>query len=176
MYLKLKKIKKTKSTLPIDIPCQLSREFAAELSTPVSNIINTSLLQHKYPSLWKHEWVTPAPKVRNPKLMKDLRKISCTSDFSKLYEGYLKEWILEDIQPNLDPSQYGNEAGSGTDHLLVAFVDKVLNSLTHLRVTLLSLPTWLTAAFDQQDLFIAIHCPITSQLPSRPKDQKMTVK
>ena len=63
VYLKLKHLKKTKSTLPIDIPCKLTREVAAELAAPVTNIINASLSQHKYPSLWKHEWVTPAPKV-----------------------------------------------------------------------------------------------------------------
>ena len=67
--------------------------------------------------------------MKNPKVFKDLRQISCTSDFSKLYEGFLKEWILKDIHPNLDPSQYGNEAGTGTDHLLLAFVDKVLKLL-----------------------------------------------
>ena len=129
VYNRMKKLKKTKSTLPIDIPCDLTREFAAELTSPVADIINSSLVQHKYPALWKHEWVVPAPKVKNPKVLKDLRKISCTSDFSKLYEGFLKEWILEDIQPHLDPSQYGNEAGTGTDHLLVAFVDKVMKLL-----------------------------------------------
>ena len=44
--LKLETIKKTKSTLPIDIPCQLVREFGDELSTPVADIINASLNQH----------------------------------------------------------------------------------------------------------------------------------
>ena len=86
--LKLETIKKTKSTLPIDIPCQLVREFAAELSTPVADIINASLKQHSYPTLWKHEWVVPAPKVKQPKRLEDLRKISCTSDFTARTSAY----------------------------------------------------------------------------------------
>ena len=67
VYMKLRKLKKTKTTLPIDIPCQLTREFAAELSNPVADIINTSLKQYKYPAFWKHEWVVPAPKKKEPK-------------------------------------------------------------------------------------------------------------
>ena len=181
VYNRMKKLKKTKSTLPIDIPCDLTKEFAAELTSPVADIINSSLVQHKYPALWKHEWVVPAPKVKNPKVLKDLRKISCTSDFSKLYE-----WILEDIQPHLDPSQYGNEAGTGTDHLLVAFVDKVLKlldtseSYTAVIVAMVDL----CAAFDRQDPTLAIkkflklglRPSIVQVLVSYLQDRKLTVK
>ena len=186
VYLKLKHLKKTKSTLPIDIPCKLTREVAAELAAPVTNIINASLSQHKYPSLWKHEWVTPAPKVKNPKTMKDLRKISCTSDFSKLYEGFLKEWILDDIQPNLDPSQYGNEAGPGTEHLLVAMIDKVLKLLDTVEgkaAVIASMVDW-SAAFDRQDptkaiekfLKLGLRSSLIQILVSYLQERKMTVK
>ena len=186
VFSRLRHLKKTKSTLPIDIPCDLTRDFAAELASPVADIINCSLAQHKYPSLWKHEWVVPAPKVKNPKLLKDLRKISCTSDFSKLYEGFLKGWILEDIQHQLDPSQYGNEAGSGTDHLLVAFVDKVLKLLDtseSYTAVLAAMIDW-SAAFDRQDPTLAIkkflklglRPSIVQLLVSYLQDRKMTVK
>ena len=186
VYLKLKKIKKTKSTLPIDLPCQLTTEFASQLSSPVTDIINTSLQQHKYPTLWKHEWVVPAPKKKEPKCLEDLRKISCTSDFSKLYEGFLKEWILEDIKPNLDFSQYGNEAGTGTEHMLVAFIDKVLKLLDttegHAAV-IAAMVDW-RAAFDRQDPTLAIQkflnlglrSSLVQVLVSYLQERKMTVK
>ena len=48
-------------------------------------------------------------KVTQPKTMKDLRKISSTSDFSKVYESFLKEWIMEDIGPNIDIGQFGGQ-------------------------------------------------------------------
>ena len=51
------------------------------------------------------------PKTKNPKVIKDLRKISCTSDYSKLFERFLKTWILEDIQADLDLVQFGNQKG-----------------------------------------------------------------
>ena len=99
---RLKHLKKTKSTLPIDLPDKLRQACAVELTTPLTDIINFSLTKAVYPRLWKQEWVTPAPKVTNPRVIKDLRKISCTSDFSKLYEGFLKDWIVEDIYHKLD--------------------------------------------------------------------------
>ena len=111
VHQRLNSLKKTKSTLPIDIPEKLRRACSVELTTPLTNIINSSLYQSQYPKLWQHEWVTPAPKVTNPKVIKDLRKISCTSDFSKLYEGFLKDWIVEDIYHNLDIGQYGGRVG-----------------------------------------------------------------
>ena len=63
----------------------------------MKDIINSCLVEHYYSKLWKKEVITPAPKVTHPKLISDLRKISSTSDYSKVFEGFLKDWILEDI-------------------------------------------------------------------------------
>ena len=119
VYLRLNKVKKTKSTLPIDIPDKLRLECSAHLAAPLSNIINDSLNQSVYPALWKHEWVTPAPKITNPQDITDLRKISCTSHFSKLYEEFLKDWIMEDVSENIDIGQFGGQGGIGTEHMIV---------------------------------------------------------
>ena len=66
-----------------------------------THIFNSSLKKYHYPKLWKHEWVVPAQKVNNPKVLKDLRKISLTSEFSLIYEGIMKDWIMRDIGPLL---------------------------------------------------------------------------
>ena len=113
VYLKLKGQKNTKSTLPIDIPDNLRKEFAPEISLPLTNIINACLTQQKFPSMWKFEWVSPVPKVTNPKTLKDLRKISCTSNYSKNFERLLKEYILADICDNMDIGQFGGQEGTG---------------------------------------------------------------
>ena len=60
---------------------------------------------YNYPQLWKHEWVVPAEKIPNPATIKDLRKISLTSEFSLIYEGIIKDWIMTDITPNKDSMQ-----------------------------------------------------------------------
>ena len=87
---RLYKLKCRKSTQPIDLPSKLRKQFACELAIPLADIINSSLSKYKYPQLWKHEWVVPAEKIPNPATMKDLRKISLTSEFSLIYKGSSK--------------------------------------------------------------------------------------
>ena len=158
VYQRLNKLKKTKSTLPVDIPEKLRRACSVELSEPLTDIINSSLVQAQYPKLWQQEWVTPAPKVTNPKVIKDLRKISCTSDYSKLYEGFLKDWIVEDIYNNLDIGQYGGRTGTGTEHMIVCLLDRILKLLDQhpdKSAVIAASLDW-TAAFDRQDPTLAI--------------------
>ena len=158
VYVRLAKVKKTKSTLPIDIPDKLRRECSPHLAAPLSTIINDSLNQSVYPSLWKHEWVTPAPKITNPKEITDLRKISCTSDYSKLYEGFIKDWIMEDVSENIDIGQFGGQPGIGTEHMLVCLVDRILHLLDTYPDKSAVISTCLdwSAAFDRQDPTLAI--------------------
>ena len=107
----------------------LRKEFCPEFAAPLTDILNASLNQCEYPSPWKLELVTPVPKVPHPTKLKDLRKICSTSDFSKLFEGIIKQWILEDIQDEIDPSQFGDQKGTGTEHLIVRFTDRILKLL-----------------------------------------------
>ena len=124
----------------------------------MTDIINTSLQQQVYPTLWKKELITPVPKVTHPKQLKDLRKISSTSDFSKVFEGFLRDWLMEDILDNIDPGQYGELKGSGSEHMLVCLVDRILQLLdvhTVQSAVIAALVDW-KAAFDMQDPTIAI--------------------
>ena len=158
VYERLKSLKKTRSTLPIDIPDKLRQACAVELAEPLTDIINSCLTEGQYPTLWKNEWVTPAPKVTNPKEIKDLRKISCTSDYSKLFEGFLKDWIIEDIYNKLDIGQFGGRSGMETEHMIVCLLDRILKLLdTHpdKSAVIAALLDW-SAAFDRQDPTLAI--------------------
>ena len=158
IYERIIKQKKTKTSLPIDIPYKLKKEFAPEIATPVADTVNECLMQQVFPDIWKNEWVTPAPKIANPKILSDLRKISCTSDYAKLFEGILKDWILEDILDKFDIGQYGGQGGVGTEHLLVCFVDRILYLLDRHRdksAVIAAFVDW-SAAFDRQDPTLAI--------------------
>ena len=186
VYLKLRRQKKTKTTLPIDIPENLKKEFSPELALPLANIINASLNQQRFPKAWKFEWVTPVPKVSSPKVLKDLRKISCTSDFSKICEDFLKEFILEDISENLDVGQFGGQRGTGTDHMIVCLVNRVLQLLDTYRdhtAVIAACIDW-AAAFDRQDptlsiksfIEIGVRPSLIPILISYLDDRKMQVK
>ena len=158
VYLRLQRIKKTKSTLPIDIPARIRKECEMWLAEPLTSIINNSLEQSVYPYLWKQEWVTPGPKITHPKNITDLRKIACTSDYSKLYEGFIKDWIMDDVASKIDIGQFGGLPGTGTEHLLVCLIDRILKLLdenTDRSAVIMTLLDW-AAAFDRQDPTIAI--------------------
>ena len=107
----------------------LINDTICELAIPLSDIINSCLSEYHYPRPWKHEWVVPAEKINNPVSLKDLRKISLTSECSLIFEGFIKDWILEDIAPKIDISQYGNQKGTSTEHLIVNMMDKILQLL-----------------------------------------------
>ena len=48
------------------------------------------------------------------------------SDLSKLYEGFLKDWIMEDVNENIYIGQFGGQNGLGTEHIIVCFLDRIL--------------------------------------------------
>ena len=158
VYLRICRIKKTKSTLPIDIPDKLRQECAPQLAGPLKTIINNSLQQSIYPAVWKYEWVTAAPKITCPKVIGDLRKISSTSDYSKVYEGFLKDWIMEDISENIDIGQFGGQAGMGTEHMIVCYLDRIMKLLDENpnKSAVMAISLDWAAAFDRQDPTIAI--------------------
>ena len=155
---RLFRLKCRKSTQPIDLPSKLRKEFPCELATPMTDIINSCLEKYHYPLPWKHEWVVPCEKVANPTSIKDLRKISLTSEFSLVFEGFIKDWIMEDIAPKIDKSQYGNQKGTSTEHLIVKLMDRILRLLDTNKTqsaVIASMLDW-SAAFDRQDPTLAI--------------------
>ena len=160
VYERINRIKKTKSTLPIDIhiPDKLRQECSPHLAAPLTTIMNNCLTQSVYPTLWKQEWVTPAPKITNPQTISDLRKISCTSDYSKTFEGFLKGWIIEDVCKNLDIGQFGGQAGIGTEHMIVCFIDRILQLLDTYpdKSAVIATSIDWSAAFDRQDPTLGI--------------------
>ena len=81
IWKKITKMKKKSTTVKGDIPWKIIHEFAVELSEPLANIYNSASLAGVWPSFWKHEYVTPVPKVYLPRNFDDLRKISCTKNW-----------------------------------------------------------------------------------------------
>ena len=72
----LEKIKENKSVPPGDLPPKLMKAFAAELSIPLCDIINSSIRLGAWSKLYKSEMITPVPKIFPPKSVDELRNIS----------------------------------------------------------------------------------------------------
>ena len=102
---------------------------AEEISFPLSDIYDRAVSHGEYPDLYKMEIVTPAPKCYPPQTAKDLRKISGTLNFSKILESIIAEYMVGDMRPSRDPSQYGNCKGVSTQHYLIKIIDRILTVL-----------------------------------------------
>ena len=74
--------------------------------------------------------VTHVPKTKyQPQNCTQIRKIASTSDFSDNFEVFLRKWILEDIDKSININQFAGRRGMGTEHMIVAMVDRVLQLL-----------------------------------------------
>ena len=178
--------KKTKTTLALDIPDKLRKEASVFMAKPLTDIFNSCLREGVYPRIWKHEYVTPVPKKKKDlKNLDDVRKIASTSDYSKAFEHILLKWINEDISKNLSKRQFGGKKGVGTEHLIIALVDKIKKALDNPEcdAAILSSYDW-SGAFDRVDptlaaiklVKIGIRSSIVKVLIDFLNERKMTVK
>ena len=188
VYKMIKNTKKTKSTLKGDLPYALCQEFAAELAEPLSHIFNESLMQHEYPDIWKHEYVSPVPKEFPPESEAKLRKISGTFFFSKQFERFIATWIHQDIEKQLDTACYGGVKGMSTSHYMIKLVHEILqaldgNSKGDVNAVIATFYDW-SKAFDMQDHQLGIEsfikCGVRSSLlpilVNYLQNRRMTVK
>ena len=121
-YMLLKKVS-SKSPGIGDIPPRILTEFAAEIATPICNIINASLHECTFPPQWKRAKVIPIPKSNPPETLADLRPISLTPAPGKVLEKIIARELSDQTSTKLDNCQYGNSKGSSTTHYLI----KLLN-------------------------------------------------
>ena len=91
------------------------------------NIINTCILENKFPDLWKKAIIVPIPKILNPNDLKDLRPISILPAISKILEKHIYHQILRFVEArNIIPnSQSGFRKNYSTSTCLVNLVNDV---------------------------------------------------
>ncbi|XP_003724581.1 uncharacterized protein LOC100889924 [Strongylocentrotus purpuratus] len=124
----LKKIKPGKSSGPDGIPGRLVREFACELSIPLSGILNASYQHNKVPTQWKQAIIVPIPKGPTSATLDKLRPISLTDHFSKIAELFITKLLLRDINPHLDKHQYGSRPSLSTTICIVDLINYLAKS------------------------------------------------
>ena len=131
-YRQLCALNQRKASISGDLPIRILREFAYEISFPLTDILNASFQSSVVPSQWKQAEVVPIPKCQPPTLQ-NLRPISLTSYFGKIAETFICKWLLEDIKEHIDANQYGNRCGLSTNHYLIKLLHQgtlhVINQL-----------------------------------------------
>ena len=146
---RLTDFRKPKSTVKGDIFPALVSRVAPFIASPLADIYNTITRTARWPSEWKIEYVTPIPKKSIPESADDLRNISCTQLFSKIYESFILEWLGKQI--TLRTNQYGGVKGCGTEHYLVQLWQQVLQNIEDPRASSLLVSIDYAKAFNRLD-------------------------
>ena len=144
---RLRRFKKPKSMIKHDIFPSLVNNAADVLSGPLADIyiaISTSRTL-----LWKQEFVTPIPKKSLPTSVNDLRNISCTALFSKVYESFVLGWLGEQV--GMRSNQMGGMKGAGTEHYLVELFQLILEALEDPRAASVITSIDYSKAFNRLD-------------------------
>ena len=129
VYRKILKSKKNNSYVPGDLPKRVVQEFSCELATPITILYNSILKTLVYPRQWVQEHQIPIPKVYPPTSEDELRNISKTAYFSKIFESFLADWLMPIVEPFLDPCQYGLKGASVSHYMfkLLKFIHQYLD-------------------------------------------------
>ena len=119
----LKDAKKTGSMVQGDIFPKLVNRAAPIIAWPLSYIFNQITRTYLWPIHWKREFVTIIPKKISPSDFSDLRNISCTLFFSKVYEQFVLKCLQEEI--SMKNNQYGGIKGCSTTHLIIELLQQI---------------------------------------------------
>lgn len=150
----LSSIKVNKRAGPDKIPNFVWRDSALFLAQPVCALWNASLHCSYLPNIWKSADITPVPKVKAPtRPDKDIRPISLTPVISKCLEWYPREWIMDMLQDDLDPMQFGSRKGLSTTLALAELVHTWLLALKIPGTTVRALLLDFRKAFNKVDHF-----------------------
>jgi hypothetical protein len=69
------------------IPAWFLKQYSKDLAPVAHNIITSSIIQCKYPTLYKQALITPVPKITPPKNIEtDFRQISVLPQLAKVLE------------------------------------------------------------------------------------------
>ncbi|KAI8482492.1 hypothetical protein Bbelb_397280 [Branchiostoma belcheri] len=155
VYWKLRRIKTNKSPGPDGIDGRLLKEFAYELSEPIVDILNSSLLEGTVPHEWKEAVVVPLPKTSPPSI-DHLRPVSLTSLIGKICESFVASWVLQDIRPRICKDQFGCLKGRSTTHCLVNLANQLYKTADRRGSSSTWVLTDFSKAFDLVDHTVAI--------------------
>ena len=154
---KIKHAKKPKGGVPGDLPKRLVTEFAPELATPMTKIFQNIINLQHWPSMWKTEFGIPLQKVPHPLNEDQLRIISLTPFFSKVFEQFVIEWLIYFIGDRIDWRQYGGQKGNSIAHYLIELLNFIqYNQDLKDKHAVLAVLIDFSKAFNRQDHNILI--------------------
>ncbi|KAI8494998.1 hypothetical protein Bbelb_269840 [Branchiostoma belcheri] len=154
-YNRLRRLKAGKASGPDQLSARILKEFACEISYPVTDIMNASFKEGFVPQAWKDATVVPLPKSHPPSVDK-LRPVSLTSQLAKVAESFVSTWILQDVRTSLDTQQFGCLKGRSTTMYLVSLLDFLCRESEKAKNICTMVMTDFSKAYDRIDHTLAI--------------------
>jgi hypothetical protein len=110
--------------VPGEMPPRVFRRVYQLLTLPLSSIFNQVTNTQWWPTSWKRETTIAVPKTTVPESFNDLRNISLTPLVSKIYESFVYKWTIDEIGSRISPTQFGNQKGISTAHVLSRIISE----------------------------------------------------
>ena len=117
--------------------------------SPLTHIINCSILEQKFPSRWKYANVVPIKKSPNPVKESDYRPISVLPAVSKVIEKLIAYQLINYLNSNnlMYTFQSGFRSNHSTLTALLKITDDIFKAIDQTHITLLILLDY-SKAFD----------------------------
>jgi hypothetical protein len=127
----LRSLNLEKASGPDGISNRILREASHELSQPLCDLFNASLLRRKVPSTWKVAHVSAIFKKGDSSLPNNYRPISLLNTIEKVFERLIFKHLFNHLQANnfLTPVQSGFIPGDSTVNQLVFIYDTLCKAL-----------------------------------------------
>ena len=112
-------------------PAIVAKQCINGYITPLTHVINLSLIQGVFPSELKLARVVPIYKNGDRQQITNYRPISVTSFFSKVFEKIMCNVLTNFLEENgvISKFQFGFRKKHGTQHAIITLVDKVSKSV-----------------------------------------------
>ena len=123
----LKQLKRHKATGIDDLPSNLLKDTAQEISKPIAYIINLSQSTSIIPNEWKIAIVNPLHKSCDRENCDNYRPISILPVISKIMEKAVNSQLIEYLQTNnlLCSSQFGYRKNRSTELATTSHLDRI---------------------------------------------------
>ena len=123
----ISKLGSNKASGPNSIPTNLLKEFSTLLAYPIKIIINKSLTEGTFPSLFKVAQICPIYKKSDKSKCVNYRPISLLSNLSKVFERIMYNRIEKYLETAniLYDHQFGFRKSFSTEHALMSITEQI---------------------------------------------------
>ena len=123
----IKCLKNNKSSGPLSIPTKLFKEFKKSLSKPLSELVNLTFTEGKFPTAIKLGMIVPVYKRGEKSDTNNYRPISLLSNISKIIEKVMYTRLYSFLENNniLYKYQFGFRNNHSTNHALIEITESI---------------------------------------------------